>query len=342
MGKRYSKSIGAIFELKSDFLSQNDQLLAANHEIAEILKSQPKRTACKICLGPVPERVFIASHGLNYYLCENCGHLNSEHEDTLSFAKHIYADKSYSDGYKAENEAAYNKRLTNIYLPKAQFLYEYFVSNGIKVEKQKVIDIGAGSGYFIGALKSLNFDTEGIEVSEQQVSFANAMLGSGAVKLVDQIAMAEEVELADASVLSAIGVLEHIIELDDIIESIRRNKNIEYVFLSVPLLSFSVFVEACNEDVFNRHLGGAHSHLFTDKSLAYLADRLGFIQMESWKFGADIMDLFRSVSANLSKEGLIQARDYFLGQYVPIMDELQSVFDHGEFSSEVHVILKRK
>ena len=66
--------------------------------------------------------------------------------------------KSYSKIYLEKQKKDYNKRIKNIYLPKANFLIENLKKekkiNYIK-NKYQFIDIGCGSGYFLSSLKNL-------------------------------------------------------------------------------------------------------------------------------------------------------------------------------------------
>ena len=73
-----------------------------------------------------------------------------------------------------------------------------------------------------------------------------------------------------------IGVLEHLNYPREMLSTIRKNKNIQYIFLSVPLYSLSVLIESCFQNIHNRHLGGSHTHLFTEKSLKRLLKSIGF------------------------------------------------------------------
>ena len=50
-------------------------------------------------------------------------------------------------------------------------------------------------------------------------------------------------------------------------------KTTNYLFISVPTFSFSVFLENANQDIFPRQLSGGHTHLYTEESLNYLAKK---------------------------------------------------------------------
>ncbi len=57
-----------------------------------------------------------------------------------------------------------------------------------------------------------------------------------------------------------------------------------------------MFIEQCFPEVMQRHLSGAHTHLFTASSLAYLCREFGMTSIAEWWFGTDIPDLVRAMS----------------------------------------------
>ena len=80
----------------------------------------------------LPKKIFY-QHLINYTICKKCGHLNGLHEDTLKFTKWLYEDrkgKNYSSGYTNN----FDKRVKNIYLPKANFL-KSIIKSKIKLMK---------------------------------------------------------------------------------------------------------------------------------------------------------------------------------------------------------------
>jgi predicted RNA methylase len=72
-----------------------------------------------------------------------------------------------------------------------------------------VIDIGAGSGYFIKALTNFGFkDVRGYEVSEGQVRLANMMLEDDRVEQVEINNLVDVISETNSKVVSMIGVLD--------------------------------------------------------------------------------------------------------------------------------------
>ncbi len=340
--KKYGKPLGDLIGIKSDFFEHNDKNLAMADDMADALLAQPLRTECKMCHEPFKGGLLYKSHKMGYYLCEKCGHLSSEHADTDAFADKVYIQDNYAGNYSAQDKENYEKRLDMIYIPKAQFLVDCLKKDGIDVGDIRLLDDGAGSGYFVRAMLKLGADAEGIEISPAQVRFANDMAGKDILTQIDAAHITQAIKDTDRSVISAIGVLEHIIMLDETLQAIADNKNIKYLYLSVPMFSFSAMFEASHQSCYNRHVGGTHTHLFSDKSLQYMADRMGFEIADTWKFGSDIMDLYRFICVCLEQNGNPGAKEIFSQQFLPLIDKLQLVVDESEFASEVHMLLKRK
>ena len=72
-------------------------------------------------------------------------------------------------------------------------------------------------------------------------------------------------------------------------------KTTNYLFISVPTFSFSVFLENANQDIFPRQLSGGHTHLYTEESLNYLAKKNKLKIIAEWWFGSDMADLLRTI-----------------------------------------------
>lgn len=163
-----------------------------------------------------------------------------------------------------------------------------------KVEDMKVLDVGAGSGYFIKALLNNGFNSvKGYEVSNQQTTFANEMLNSNIVDEIEMDNLLNLIKNTNLEIISMIGVLEHLTNPREILKAISGNRNIKYYYLSLPLFSFSVLFELLNEDYFNRQLSGGHTHLYTNESIDYFCEEFKLEIISKWFFCADAMDLFR-------------------------------------------------
>ncbi|MCR5777516.1 MAG: class I SAM-dependent methyltransferase [Lachnospiraceae bacterium] len=339
---KYGKSLDDILSIKSSFISSNDELVKEREVQADILRSQKKRETCKICGSALPEKHLFLTRGIPYFECSKCGHVNSGFDDTEDFAAKLYIEQPYGSTYHEASRETYETRLKNIYIPKAEFMVETLKKEGLECADIHLLDDGAGSGYFVEAASRLGCDAKGIEVSSAQVRFGNEMSGKDSLKAVSGEEATRYVKDTECNVVSFIGVLEHITNLKDVIDAVRDNKNIKYVYCSVPMFSFSVIFEDVFRGCFNRQLGGGHTHLYTDSSLAYMADMMGFTKCASWKFGSDMMDLYRMLSVELEKNGNKGLNGVLHDKFLPLLNDMQLLVDKSEFASEIHMVLKRK
>ncbi|MCR5590408.1 MAG: class I SAM-dependent methyltransferase [Lachnospiraceae bacterium] len=338
--KKYSKPFGNLNSLKTSFFDNNDGMLDMADGMADVLLMQPKRTTCKICGAKLGAPLY-HSHRIGYIECPMCGHLNSECEDTDAFASAVYVEDDYSKNYSAADKESYIRRRDMIYAPKAEYLRDCLKHDGLSSEDVKILDIGAGCGYFVSAARQLGMTATGIDVSDSEVEYGNSMTDEPYLTHVGLTDSIDYIRNTDANVLTAIGVLEHLVHLDENIDAIKENGSIRYVFASVPMFSFSSCFEVAFANGYNRHTGGTHTHLFTDDSVQKMAERMGFEIAYEWRFGSDINDLYRFLMVSMQKNNNADFSRFFSDRFVPLMDELQQVVDRSDFSSELHFILKR-
>lgn len=205
----------------------------------------------------------------------------------------------------------------------------------------KYLDIGAGSGYFVGALRDLGLNTYGIEISGRQVEYGNTMLGDNLLQCIAPKDVLDHIRTSDANVASFIGVLEHLTDMNEVIEAVSNNPSIRYMYFSVPMFSYAVAFEAINDNIYSRVLGGGHTHLFTDESLSYMYKKYGWSVISEWRFGMDASDLYRIMLMRLKCMGNDYLAEVFIEKYSPILDDIQLIMDQKRFSSETHVLVKK-
>lgn len=335
MIRKYGKKYGEIGKIKQSFLTENEKLVKERELIADIYKKQPLRKTCKLCghsLNTGKEKRFI-SHKITYKVCSFCNHINGIYDDTPQFSEAVYCEQDYGQTYLEKDYAEFQKRTELIYRPKVQFLGE------ILPEKRSILEIGSGSGYFCRAASDENYDVLGIEISKKQVEYANKMIKKLLCKYVEADQIVDVVKNTKREIVAAIGSLEHIYNMSDVLGAINENKNIKYFYFSVPLFSFSAFLEMVFQDAFNRQLGGGHTHLFTLESIDYMNQKYGFEIEGQWNFGMDMADLNRFIHLGLQKDNE-EITDVFDEKFLGCLDSLQKVIDEAEFSDEVHMIVK--
>ncbi len=347
MIRKYGKSSIELIMQKQSFFEDNDKHVKKQKEMSKIYISQPHRINCKNCESILSKHIDFTKDSIGYKVCKVCTHLNGAFDDTNNFCKVVYTNdngKNYAMDYKVNDLEIFNYRVSGIYIPKAEFLLTSLKNDLQNTNKLRYLDFGSGTGYFVSALKKIGLtNISGSEVSKAQVELGNDMMDQKILS-VHNLEDTNKVLLeTTANVISMIGVLEHLQEPREAIKAIVENKNIDYLYISVPLFSLSVFIEMLSDDTFHRQLHGGHTHLYTEDSLGYLAKEFKFDIISQWWFGTDIIDMYRNLFVNLEKKKVSEViKKEYKKMMISIIDSMQLEIDKKHHSSEVHMLLKKK
>jgi len=341
---RFGKPSASWFKAKKWFFDQDRELLAECHRIATLYRKQPARVECKNCAAPLGEAEF-QKHGIGYALCARCGHLNGLHQDTEAFCEGIYTESEsdlYSRAYASDSRASYEERCDTIYRPKADFLLDALVEQGEKPSQMTFADVGAGSGYFVSALKDAGVKSvRGYDVSETQVKLANYMLGDHIVEQQGLVELLGTVENADVDVLTLVFALEHVQDPRGLLSAACQNRRARYAFVAIPLFGPCVFFEMAFPEFAHRHLTCGHTHLYTRQSVDWMCAEFGLERLAEWWFGADVVDLYRMIWMTMSRNpelaGMVGKWEEMM---LPVVDEMQLAVDKKKLSSEVHFLVR--
>lgn len=343
--EKFGKSFKDVLGIKQDFFTKNEELKKNLDAIDEVYRQQPPRTACKTCFSDVATATFFTRNHIRYYTCSTCGHLNGEFEDSAEFCNYLYGDneEGYGKTYSSSDKADYEQRTQNIYVPKAEFLLASLREQGEAVDNLKFIDIGAGTGYFVHAMGKNGIQhITGHEVSKSQVLLGQQVVGEDRLKLLQLGDTENFIRSVHCDVVSAIGVIEHLQDPHSILKAVSENAAIKYLYFSVPLHSFTDFMQLVFPDVMERNLAAGHTHLYTQSSLAWLANHYGFSIVSEWWFGGDMLDFYRSTLVRFQSEGLTQPLlDEWSAYILPLLNDLQLTIDRSKKSSEVHMLFKK-
>ena len=301
---KFGKKSSDIFNIKKNFYIENDKLLNKQKKISKLYQKQPKRVICKACEKKLIGNKF-KNHDITYIECNFCSHVNGIYQDTEKFSDIIYRSKrvNYSGNYKSHDLKKFKDRQKKIYDPKVKFLKES-LKNWKKI---KVMDFGCGSGYFVSSLVDNGFkNVEGFDVSSDQIQYGKKIFqkikkNKNLLKFIKTNQVIQKIKTTDAACISLIGVLEHLVNLKDFLKVLKFNRKIKFIYLCVPMFSLSSIIENNFNDIFNRHLGGGHTHLFTEKSLKKMMKKINFYEFSSWWFGSDFSDLFRTLVVKSKK-----------------------------------------
>lgn len=323
-----------LFEIKKDFFTNNSHNLKKIKKINQHYLRQDKRLICKICSHRL-KNFFLKNFSIEYCFCQKCGHLNGRYEDTDKFVKWLYSE---SDGknYKSTYLRDYKDRVKKIYLPKAIFL------KSVLKKKINVLDFGSGAGHFLKALEKLKINSKGLEPSKDLVNLGNRHLKRKNLYQCDIDENVFNTENAqNYNVLSLIHVLEHLQKPHELLDSFQKS-SMSYLYLAVPLASFSMFIENSFPNIFPRHLAAGHTHLFTKKSLNWILNKYKLKIIGEWWFGSDISDLLRSISVSANTNNKKMYDKHYKQHVLNLADQMQNVLDRNKLCSEVHLVLKKK
>ena len=345
---KYGKKSSDISKIKGNLITQNENLIGWQKKLFKIYKKEKIRNKCKNCDKLIGNKIFTKIN-IPYFLCKTCGHLNAKYQDTIKLAKKLYQDnggKDYSVFYLPNKKDIndYKLRTKNIYLPKVDFL-----TKSLLKEKNfyNYIDIGCGAGHYISALKKRKINNfEGYDPSATMVNFGNKVNNLSKLNFIDMKNLKKFISKINSKkpvVISMIGTFEHIYNNIEILNCIKKNKKIKYLYLSVPCFSLSSFIELAFDNFYQRLMGPQHTHLYTEQSLKFMEKEYKLKIIAEWWFGVDILDLLRSLELNYLKKrkitnsGLKIYKKMFTNK---IIDQLQSVLDKNKLSAEVHIVFK--
>lgn len=342
--KKYGKPVSDLFQNIKIYIRNNAVNKKKINDIDTLYKQQKHRNACIICNSELPQEYTIKRFDINYFLCPTCGHLNGEYCYNEQFVNQIYLNnkEQYAEKFLAEDEQNYLERTNTIYKPKAQFLLNSLKDENIS--NPSIVDFGCGSGHFIRSLLDLNItNVTGLEVSEAQVNYANAINHTSVFKTFNIAQYISTIKSLECDVLSMIGVLEHLIDPIKAIEAIQQNKNIKYFFFSVPLFSLASILQIIFPHCMERQLGATHTHLFTKESIQYICHTYDLKILSEWWFGTDFADLYRGILVSSAQNEKYKIQSDTLDKYLlSSINDLQAVLDKNEICSEVHILVKNK
>ncbi len=341
---KYSKSSKFYFSTKSDFFENNKKLLALSLQRNKVYTNQPVRKKCKICSHNLHKNIDFNTHGVPYKFCTKCNHLNGNYDDTEEFVRELYISEG-GDNYNVADYVDDNflKRCKDIYLPKIEFL----LSSINTINNLSILDVGCGAGYFVYSSLIKNIEATGVDVSKKLVEYGNHQINNLLSKEPlefhgEESNFYEAITDTSADVISAIGVIEHLRKPELFFQAFKQSKA-NYLYYSVPMFSLSSIIENCFKELFPRQLSGGHTHLFTEESLKKMNDIIGIKSVAEWRFGVDMLDLYRGIGLILNKNGSSKKlMDIFDSNYLKSIDKMQNSLDESHFCSEIHLIGRKE
>ena len=193
------------------------------------------------------------------------------------------------------------------------------------------------AGFFLKALLNVGVSNlVGFDTNSALVDVANKQCVGAPARLSQNFH--QDICPKEPDVIVAFFVLEHL-------ESEQRAsfwkvldmlpKGTVFIF-SVPCVGFSTIFENSFDGFAARNLDNVvHTQMFTDRSITYMLDRLGFSTHGEWLFGQDGQDLVGTLSVRSNE--LVRSGAVCLDNFNSLVDELQSVFDKHRLCDARHI-----
>lgn len=334
---RFSKPSIAVIKNKKSFFEENEKHLSHVRSVNNTYIQQPKRKTCKTCQNPIGTSDIIVQK-VEYSNCSYCGHLNGLYEDTLEFAKSMYANedgKTYAKNYLED----YDSRVTDIYLPKVDFLLEALKNDSVN-EKLSLTDVGCGGGHFVKACEIHGLSATGYDTNQELIKLGSTKMSSNKLEYKDLEKIDDIIKDNNSEILSLVGVLEHLMNPIQALQAFVVSKS-TYLYLQVPLFSLSVLLESMNPEVFPRQMNAGHTHLYTNKSLNFLCNKFNLDKIGEWWFGTDMVDLYRHLQIKVNSNNKVTKKNLIDSLFGEFIDETQSCLDSKKLCSGVNMILKK-
>ena len=209
----------------------------------------------------------------NVYQCGTCGHIQiiplpSHNDDEWYYQSNQMYKSALSQISKFQNE----ENLMNKYRAFSEDEFKYFKKYINK--NQKIIDIGAGYGWFVELMRNKGYEVDGVEISTEKRQLVEQRSG---IKLFCWNLL---YDISDAhkdyyDVISLIHVLEHISDpktfLKKAAELLKPNG---MIYIEVPNFDDYIKILVAEYDAFSYFRG--HLSYFTAKTLSNLLINTGF------------------------------------------------------------------
>jgi len=349
MMTRFSKP-GADVAWEGDRLLRED---AANRErergVSALLGRGPERDGCLLC-GTALQGRTIPHRGLPYRHCAHCGHFQSAHLPGPEHVRALAGSIPFSSIYKPLAPDAYRSRVERIYRPKLDWILAAAADAGIPRDdllSRGWLEIGCGAGGFLRALQDAGATrARGVDREPALVDSANLALAAGPDGPPARASSAPLPDLlrgADAEVFAAFFVLEHDDRLRETLAAFAGKPAGTLFCFAVPTLGLGAALESGFDHHYARNLDSAvHTHLFTDRSIAYALERAGCEPLAQWVFGQDAGDFARFLLTRIGGAYPPELLEPIRRGLSDLQDEWQSALDRRFLSDSRHILAVKR
>ena len=347
MFKKTGKSSKEILSYQKYLITDINGHIASEKKFEKAYLQSPKRKDCILCQNNLFSEDFIRNE-IGYSFCGNCGHLNGHNQLSEKLMDQTYSEQSIDgiqyDKHYIQEINEFNATVQNIYQPKANFLMNALLNDNSStyVNDLSILDFGTGSGHMVKALEKVGFNKiHGIDPMETTIKFGREILSINNLERVPVSKSTEYLAQSKSDIVSMICTLPHVANHNEILETMKNNSSIRYTFQKLPFFSLSALLDVIYPEINSRVLSGTHTHIYTEKSLEYIEKKYGMVRVGEWRFGADVLDLYRNLQIGISKKNFSNKLSAEVDHnFLPLIDELQLVLDKYNYSSEIHVLWK--
>jgi len=281
--------------------------------VRESIHNILKESNCSLCgcnekklLGSAEDYYNNFPGEFTFYKCNCCGFVYTNPRPTQEHISKLYPDEA---GYLTPKEVLEvpkkSKRCLNIYfdyapssMVKKVLLYPFYA---IRIRKLKIqsfpnyvkggslLDIGASYGDYLYKMKSLGWNTKGIELNQNSVNYATNQL-----KLdVENILIEDYYSKTKYKVITMGMVMEHILYPNEVLKKVHSLLDSKGMFIfSIP--NFAGFeAKIFGKYWYSLHLP-MHLNHFTPKTVKQLLEKNGFNDIKIYHQN-DYNDLIRSL-----------------------------------------------
>lgn len=277
-------------------------------------------THCPVCGSDLSfETPVVTIWGKRFTQCEYCSHASCEIFPTEASNNAFYTKKEIGDDYYIQEDEI-ELRINEIYMPKAQWVVDCYI-DVFGRPPRSVLDMGAGAGHFLAAVKSLGIETAGVEINPNQREWGNEHFDVNIVP--DVNALDQEFD-----VVCSFNMIEHLFSPTDLLDQYRDHlSDAGMAIVETPKYNSitSALQKIYPEWVRGHMVPYYHNHLFTEMSLMSLCVEKGLSPTHLWYFGQDTVELALQAANELGM-------DNGGGLAGTLMAGLQGTFDESRLS----------
>ena len=210
----------------------------------------------------VSKKLFVIDH------CKNCGFRYIKNPPDESEAYKFYETDEY-----VEHSDSADGFINTIYHQARKWMMR-FKHNLINKhgKKQRILDFGTGTGYFLNYMKSRGFDVTGIEISEKARKFGKEQFG---LNIYPPSEIFEESFPKEFSYISFWHVLEHVYEPQKVIGRLRDLLTDDGVMV-VALPNYKCLEASVYKEYWNGYDVPRHIWHWDESSFRKFAENCGF------------------------------------------------------------------